>query len=202
MRVFLIGDGGSDQVLRFPCQWLLKQLDCPSDVLFLPEPSGSRPLEIKLAEAMKNEPDLLLVHRDAEKEPWKHRRAEIEKALRSVVSAQERTVAIIPVRMTEAWFLIDEPALRKASGNPNGKTPLHMPSLQSLEKLVDAKDELYKRFGLAAATSGRQQRSIRQSQCYYRLAELISDFSPLRRLSAFQELEAELKRFLAGFQAT
>ena len=139
LKVFLAGDGSSDKVLRFPCQWLLKELGYPADVQFLPEPSGARKLEIKLVEAMKNKPDLLLVHRDAEKEPWKVRRAEIERAISSVPAAQERTVAIIPVRMTEAWFLIDESALRTAAGNPNGKTPLKMPSLSGLEKLVAPK---------------------------------------------------------------
>ena len=32
--------------------------------------------------------------------------------MQSLEAAQGRTVAIVPVRMTEAWLLIDEPALR------------------------------------------------------------------------------------------
>lgn len=198
MRVFLAGDGSSDKVLQFPCQWLFRELGHPTDVLFLPEPSRPQPLRNRLEEALKDEPDLLLVHRDAEKELWKDRRDEIEAAVQSLEAAQGRTVAIVPVRMTEAWFLIDEPALRRAAGNPNGKTPLQMPALQSLEGLVDPKEILYHNFRLASGLRGRQLSSLRPSQCVHRLAELIADFSPLRRLPAFREFEGELQRFLAG----
>lgn len=90
MRVFLAGDGSSDKVLQFHASGCFASW---TDVLFLPEPSRPQPLRNRLEEALKDEPDLLLVHRDAEKELWKDRRGEIEAAVQSLEAAQGRTVA-------------------------------------------------------------------------------------------------------------
>ena len=51
-----------------------------------------------------------------------------------------RHVLVIPVRMTEAWLLIDELALRRAAGNPNGRNPLDLPALKDLEALPEPAD--------------------------------------------------------------
>ena len=50
-----------------------------------------------------------------------------------------RVVCVVPVRMQEAWLLIDEAALRRAAGDPNGTQPLAMPDVQRLEELADPK---------------------------------------------------------------
>ena len=52
-------------------------------------------------------------------------------------------ICVIPVRMTEAWLLIDEKAIRIAAGNRNGTEILEIPKLHELESLPDPKKLLY-----------------------------------------------------------
>jgi hypothetical protein len=92
--------------------------------------------------------------------------------------------------MTEAWLLIDEEALRRAAGNPNGRTPLKLPSITQLENIPNPKDELHRLLKDASELTGRRLRQFNVQERARRLADLIEDFSPLRKLSAFQELEA------------
>ncbi len=74
------------------------------------------------------------VHRDAEKEPHQVRVAQILEAVdeASISSVVPPAVCVVPVRMLEAWLLFDEPALRRAAGNPHGQQPLKLPPSPSL----------------------------------------------------------------------
>jgi hypothetical protein len=88
-------------------------------------------------------------------------------------------------------FLFDSRAIRHAAGNPTGRTPLELPDLARLEDLPDPKGAL--RDVLSAATELPPRRRQRLwPSAFYRLAELIDDFSPLRRLPAFATLEEEI----------
>ncbi|MFL6194243.1 MAG: hypothetical protein ACJ75H_08735 [Thermoanaerobaculia bacterium] len=140
--------------------------------------------------------DLLFVHRDAEGESHRTRIAEIRDNLR--FSAPEQVaVCVVPVRMQEAWLLFNERAIRSAADNPSGRMPLAIPSLDRLEDVANPKEALY---GLLAAASGLRPGRLRRfspAPRVHRLAELIEDFSPLRRLGAFQALEEELVAILA-----
>jgi len=91
--------------------------------------------------------------------------------------------------MTEAWLLIDESAIREASGNPNGRTPLALPRTRDLEKLPDPKELLYELLRQASELSGRRLAKFKPDECVHRLAELIDDFSPLCGLPAFKLLQ-------------
>jgi hypothetical protein len=51
-------------------------------------------------------------------------------------------VCVIPVKMTEAWLLIDEKAIREAAGNPKGRQPLNLPKPSKTEELSDPKETL------------------------------------------------------------
>ncbi|GGK77349.1 hypothetical protein Sme01_43130 [Sphaerisporangium melleum] len=51
--------------------------------------------------------DLLVVHRDSDNAGYDTRRTEVEKATRSL-GVFSSLVPAIPVRMTEAWLLLDE----------------------------------------------------------------------------------------------
>ena len=48
-------------------------------------------------------------------------------------------VCVVPIRMTESWLLISEPAIRRAASNPRGREVIHLPRLQKMEE-VHAKD--------------------------------------------------------------
>lgn len=55
------------------------------------------------------------------------------------VAAGARVVPVIPGRMTEAWLRLDEAAIRRVAGNPNGRTKLGLPKLHEVESVADPK---------------------------------------------------------------
>jgi len=146
----------------------------------------------------------LFIHRDAENDPIEQRTKEIDKAVYAISNSEElhNKVYIIPVRMQEAWLLIDENAIRKASGNSSGSINLQMPALQKLETIPDPKVLLYKLLIDASELSGRRldkfKRSIRRRS--RRISDFINDFSPLLNLEAFQVFDTELKKFSEQWQ--
>jgi hypothetical protein len=131
--------------------------------------------------------DVLFVHRDAERESLHVRLQEIENALGTF--AKSLFIPVVPVRMTEAWLLIDEQAIRRAADNPNGKVTVAMPRLGDLEALPDPKLTLYTLLKAASEKRGRRLQQFGTMQSLTarraRVANLIADFTPLRRLPAF-----------------
>jgi len=137
--------------------------------------------------------DLLFIHRDAERQTREMRLQEIEEAIVKVeVQSLTPRVCVIPVRMQEAWLLIDEAAIRRAAANPAGRQRLNLPPLTRLERLPDPKRVLYRVLSDASGLTGRRRERLNLRQLAYRVTELIGDFSPLRNLSAFTALEADL----------
>lgn len=136
--------------------------------------------------------DLLFIHRDADRSMRKDRVEEIRNATaQSHRAAAISAVCVVPVKMTEAWLLIDEAALRTAAGNPQGRCHLDMPKLRNVESIADPKTLLHKLIEEASELTGRRLKKLDTAGSVMRLAELIDDFSPLCQLSAFQEMEAE-----------
>lgn len=81
-------------------------------------------------------PDVLFIHMDAEKGTLHQRTLEIDRAIKKskyIKSVGLQHIKIIPVRMTEAWLLIDEQAIKSASGNPNSNIRLFLPLIKRLE---------------------------------------------------------------------
>jgi hypothetical protein len=139
--------------------------------------------------------ELLLVHRDADKLDPLVRRIEVVDAARQAQADDPRippSVPVIPVRMSEAWLLIDLPALRKAAGNPQSAQALHLPALKSLERLPSPKQTLHELLLDASATTGRRRRNFDVDAAKFRLADLIGDYAVLRALPAFRSLEADV----------
>ena len=138
---------------------------------------------------------MLFVHRDAEREPRTKRVDEIRSAIQHISAdffVGRPYVCVVPVRMTEAWLLFDEGAIRQAAGNPRSATPLYLPPLAKVEDLPDPKAVLHEALRRATDKPVRRLRKFRTGQAVYRLAELIQDYSPLRKAPAFQTLENEL----------
>jgi hypothetical protein len=105
-------------------------------------------------------------------------------------------VIVIPVRMMEAWLLFDKERLREAAGCPLGNAPLDLPRLRSCEGLADPKERLHRCLRVASEKRGRHLKKFNVDSTLHRLSELIPDFSPLRKLSAFRRLEDELQSVL------
>ncbi len=204
LRYSLVSDGPSDRVLVPLLTWLLRDIGVNisiqaqhADMRHLPRPPRS--LSDRIATAVDLYPcDLLFVHRDAEREDLEHRRIEIRAAVAEArrQGAISSVVCVIPVRMQEAWLLIDEEAIRHAAGNRYGRMPLNMPRISGLETIPDPKAELYSLLRQASGLQGRRLDSFRVSASAYRVADGITDYAPLRSLTAFRELEEELRTTL------
>ncbi len=205
LRFTLLADGPADAVLLHPLRWLLIQRGVVhpiepafADLRLLPEPPAQ--LDQRIANALALFPcDLLFVHRDAERQPREDRIEEIRQAVQRGspdLFTSKPFVCVVPVRMTEAWFLFDEPAIRRAAGNPAGKTPLALPALSNIEGLADPKEDLHKALRRATELRGRRLRTFSPAQACHRLAELIEDFGPLRHLPAFAALETEVESII------
>jgi hypothetical protein len=196
MRSTLVTDGRSDKVLLPILGWLLGQrTTVPIELEWADLPRASLQERVQAAVALYP-CELLFVHRDAERDPRARRVDEIRAALRGLDNVPP-AVCVVPVRMQEAWLLFDEAALRNAAGCPNGKMALDLPSLSRIEQFPDPKDRLYTLLRQASGLQGRRAKQFRPQVNAHRLSELIEDFSPLRRLPAFQALEAELDEILA-----
>lgn len=198
----LLSDGSSDKALMPILTWLLRenQVNCAiqpqwADLRRLREvPKTLSPRIIKSLELYPCH--ILFIHRDAEREPRKNRVIEIEKALEEVRKSVMVPVhvCVIPVRMLEAWLLFDNTRLREAADNPRGRQTLQLPNIHTVEQLPDPKEILYQLLREASGLSGRRLDKFSVNERVHRLADLIDNFSPLRALSAFQELESEIQQ--------
>ena len=134
LRLTLATDGPADQVLLRPVTWLLRQ-HVSATISLQPQWADLRPVRAKprtlgekIETALDLYPcDLLLVHRDAERQAPDDRYREIDDAISKVSGALPPHVGVVPVRMTEAWLLFDEKAVRRAAGNPAGRDSLQIP---------------------------------------------------------------------------
>ena len=95
--------------------------------------------------------------------------------------------------MSEAWILHDEAAIRYAANNPNGQMPLSLPPTRKLPDVADPKETLKQLLRTASGRNRRRMRSFNESAAVHRVAELIEDYSALRQLEAFSQLEEDLE---------
>lgn len=169
MRFLLICEGSSDAALVSHIEELL--IDCGAS-----EADGSawyhgRGLRDKIRRGLQDHGsvDLLFVHRDADSAGRPARLKEIETG-RAAAGHRGRCVGVIPVRMTEAWLLADEAAIRTVAGRPRGTEPLDLPAPGKLEEVADPKRMLEYALRQAATPRGRRRRK-----------RFAADFGGLRR---------------------
>ena len=103
--------------------------------------------------------------------------------------------------MTEAWLLIDEQAIRSAADNPNGTDPLNLPEIRRLEALADPKQVLYDALKKACGLRAGRREKFPVRERVYQIPNYIDDFSPLRQLSAFRQLESDIQAALQTIAA-
>lgn len=197
----MLTDGRSDRVLMPILNWLL-YTHCPeyaiqaewADLSHLPRKPKSLIEKIKCG--IELYPcDLLFVHRDAENAPWDKRADEIKHALVNI--EHPPAVCVIPVRMTEAWLLFDEMAIRRAAGNPNGNQTLNLPHMSEVESLPDPKQSLHSLLREASGQIGqRRRKKLPINKFIFRITQFIEDYQPLRQLAAFKKLEDEFVTLL------
>jgi hypothetical protein len=136
---------------------------------------------------------LVVVHRDADRGLAHDRKDEIEKAVRGEWPGL-RHVAVVPVRMLEAWLLLDEGCLRQVAENPSGRVSLDLPKGIAAEKVADPKQLLKDSLARASECKGRRlsQFQKRFSQHRLRMLELLDPEGPVTGLPSWQDFVRDL----------
>lgn len=208
LQYTLVSDGSSDAFLMRVIDWVFAQRHGEviqavsgeqADFRRLKHPPKALSERIRRAQTLFR-CDILFVHRDAESQGMEKRHQEIEEACAQAQVVPH--VPVVPVRMTEAWLLINEDAIRRAADNPNGRTQLEMPNGNALERIVNPKEDLRQLLLQASGKTGRNRRKFeaRLPEKTHRVADLIADFSALNGLPAFNtfcsKLDAAVARLL------
>lgn len=196
MRIYtytLLTDGSSDEALLPIIDWLIDEHF--SDMAFQSQfvrdlgKVGSD-LSSRIDAALSQFPcDMLILHRDAEKESHASRYAEIKS---TIDQKTQCCVPVVPIRMTEAWMLSDENAIRAAAGNRHGKSALELPDKTKWESLKDPKQVLLDALATASEKSGRALQKFQAQKHRLGVSRLTESFSALRGLHAFDAFEHEL----------
>lgn len=202
MIAALLAEGSSDRALLPIVRWVLASTT-PEDVGLEWVDAASFPRRpTTLREKVDFAPrvcgfDLLFIHRDADNQPPEWRAREIADA-----AGDKPHVPVVPVRMTEAWLLIDPEMIRAAAGRPSGKEDLGLPPIGKLEHESHPKEVLKEAFRRAHGATGRRAHRFDPAQAMSRLANLIEDWTPLRRLNAFRRFEKDTRAALARLHVT
>ncbi len=201
LRITLLADGASDKALVPIIEWQLRRswrrVGKPGDLLLGPigfEVHGGSDLQRAFDRVIERDrPDIVVVHRDAESVSRAERRRQIPDF------ENHPSAAAIPVRMTEAWLMIDETAIRKAAGNPNGGVALELPKSARIESVKDPKSDLRRMLEVASGLpAGRRLKRFRRDlpARIHLVADYIESFDPLDELPAYREFADELGRAL------
>ncbi len=199
MNAALIGEGSSDKALLPILRWILGAASPAEarlewiDTARIERRPRTLAQKVAAANNLFTTCDLLFVHRDADNQPPEWRYEEIRQAVGSRVY-----VAIVPIRMTEAWLLINPDAIRAASGRVTGTNDLGLPPLTTIEAEPDPKVTLHTALTRAHGATGRRAQRFDASRAVHRLADLIEDWSPLRKLAAFRRVEEDTRNALVA----
>ena len=201
----LVAEGTSDQVLLPVLEWLLKRhvLNFAvrpqfADLSKVPQKPKGLKDKIKVTlNLYENNCDLLFIHRDADTGSYEKRLNEIKTAIDQITDFNSLNIPVIPVRMTEAWLLLNENAIRRAAGNPSGNERLTLPGIKECERIADPKALLFDLLRRASGLKGRKLKNFSESISRRRVSNLIDDFAPLRSLTAFQNLEELIEQVSA-----
>lgn len=185
-RFLLVCEGSSDAPLALHIQRLFENCGHPR-----PDFNVSREgrlLVDKIRSGLDLAPrhDVLFIHRDADRVGADARYAEITEAVQQAGCAHH-WIGIVPVRMTESWLLLDEAAIRRAAGNPNGRIELDLPSPAEAERVADPKSLLRSAIILSAEVQGRRRRALtkRLSGIRDQLLENLPVGGPLEQLESW-----------------
>ncbi len=203
-RGLFIADGPSDAPLGEHLAYLCAQRGvevqiATPDLRRLPNPPGLSVTE-RLTAAFKIEGDyeIIFVHRDAEKQTPKLRYEEIREAVNKIRPGLP-SVAVVPIRMTEAWLLLDEEPIREIAGKPSGITALSLPPISKVEDLPDPKETLRKALEMASGLTGRRMKQFQRRFGENRrlLLQRLDVHGSVTQLSSWQALERSLDDVLS-----
>lgn len=200
-RAALLTDGTSDVPVGQHVARLARRYGCEMDVVApdlsrLPDPPG-RQVASRLEALFEFDDafDLAIVHRDAEADDPGVRYAEITDG---VAAAREGLpcLPVVPVRMTEAWLLVDEAAIRLAAGRPEGRDSLNLPPPGEVEAIPDPKRILQAALIRASGAKGRRLKAFKRDfgSQRRRLLEWLDHSGPVSGLAAWKGLERSVEQ--------
>ena len=188
MRFLLVCEGKSDAPLASHIRQVIDGYGYPT-VDFDVSTDG-RLLVDKIRNGLELLPryNLLFVHRDADAAGSEARYREIENAAREA-EYQGPWVGIVPVRMTEAWILLDERAIRQVAGKPRGRETLDLPRPRLVERIPNPKAELERVLLAANGVRGRRRREFLVSipAMHRRLLQNLPVGGPLEQLESWSK---------------
>jgi hypothetical protein len=141
---------------------------------------------------------VLFIHTDGTGNPDSARRERVEPAAQRIANEltqwQERTVAIVPIRETEAWSLVDGDALRGAFGTVLDDSRLGVPVRpREVERIPDPKQTLRQAF---TRVIGTRQLKKKKAEAFLDVIGERVRLDRLREVPAFQRLEQDLRAAL------
>ncbi|GGL97360.1 MULTISPECIES: DUF4276 family protein [Micromonospora] len=147
--------------------------------------------------------DLIVVHRDADNAGHHARQQEIRTAVQPI-GGTAALVPVIPVRMTEAWLLLDETAIRQVAGNPRGRVDLGLPKHHQVESIADPKELLRTCLVRASEAGGRRREAVgkRFNQHRRQLLERLDPQGPVVRLDSWARLVDDVDRTIKTWDST
>ncbi len=186
IQCLLVCEGGFDTALVSHIGRLIASYD-HSEPEFETSTSGRRP-----ADKIRNSPrrigqyDLLFVHRDADNAGADARYREIEAAVQDS-EYDGPWVGIVPVRMTEAWLLLDERAIRQVVRNPHSRTQLTLPSPNEAERRANPRAILETALLDACEKRGRRRTDMQRAlpDICQRLLQNLPVGGPLEQLASW-----------------
>ncbi len=190
----LVAEGSSDHALVPFIEFVLDaHCTIPHVTTFANDlPKGA--LSERIAQALLLHPcDLLFVHRDADRATVAVREQEIRIA--ALAAGKDLAVCVIPVRMTEAWLLVDPLAIRRAASNPAGNSDLELPPITRLESRADPKMTLFAALESASGLGSNRLRRFDRHRARRQISGFMEDISMLRQLPSFLHFEAQVQRF-------
>ena len=158
MRFLFVCEGSSDTPLTDHIQRLLIRCGQPDPDGEAWHHGGQVADKIRQGLNAAGRLDLLFVHRDADNAGAEARYREIETAVRDVEQDGMSWIGVVPVRMTEAWLLLDEAAIRKVVGKRDGRAALDLPAPERAERMADPKERLKDALLAASGNRGRRRR--------------------------------------------
>lgn len=186
----LTAEGGSDDMLIPLIDWVLAQLTTQAFSGRLAKPAvfanKAKDVETRVAQSLRYFPcQMLFVHRDSDGRPHEDRVGEV---LNACDKHGGCFVPLVPIRMTEAWFLFNQAAVREAADNPRGRSALDLPTLREAERRSDPKRVLEEALVRASEASGRRLKNFKSELPGRKriVAERIDDFSPLMQVPSFR----------------
>lgn len=184
----VIADGGTDRVLVPIIQWAIHRLD-PQVEILEPEFAKRKGSVKEFLSAYHPDVMLVFVHRDSENRSLEERLVEFD------TTEGSNIVPVIPVRMSEAWLLVNGPAIARAAGSSS--SVVDIPKVSAIENISNPKRHLDKLLLEAAGNpSGRRRKTFKRSMVNRRVsvASFITDFSSLEDLRAFRSFQQSLQR--------